>query len=106
MLTTNYLAVTDANENTILALDANNAHDIYFISVGNRSATDVDVILRDTTGGATKYRWAVKAGATFGFVRELAAARRQSAKNSNWTIQVSAAVTAIDVSVEAIKRAA
>lgn len=91
-------------ETTILSADAANFLDIYGITLANRSATDVDVTIKDATGGTTVWRWAIKAGTTFGFMRDRKQGEAQSLKNNNWTATVSAAITALEVTVHAVQR--
>lgn len=97
-------AVAATTETTIVTADAANFLDIYGITVSNRSVTDADVIIRDATAGTIVWRWAVKAGSTFGFVRDIKQAERQSAKNQNWTIVLSAALT-FDITTHFVQRA-
>lgn len=98
-----YATAAVATETTILAADANNAQDVFAITVSNRGAADADYIVRDSLAGSTVYRWAIKAGSSFGFARPINAAVRQSAKNAVWTIQCSLAQN-FDVTVEAVTR--
>lgn len=98
-----YTTNTVSTEQTILTADANNALDVFAITVGNRGAADADFILRDATAGSTVARYPIKAGSTFGFMRTTKEAMRQAAKGNNWTIQCSAA-QAWDVTIEAVQR--
>lgn len=93
-------------ETTIVTADAAYCLDIYGITVSNRSVTDLDVIIKDATGAGTNvWRWAVKAGSTFGFMRPIKDAEAQTAKANNWTITLSSANT-VDVTAHFVQRAA
>lgn len=98
------VAVAVTAETTIVTADAANFLDIYGMTVSNRSVTDLDVIIKDSTGGTNVWRWAIKAGATFGFMRDIKQGERQSAKNQNWTITLSSA-NAVDVTTHFVQRA-
>lgn len=93
-------------ETTIVTADAAYALDLYSLTVANRSVTDVDVIIKDATGGSQVWRWAIKGGTSFGFRGTMKDPSFQTAKNANWTITVSSAVTAIEVTAEYVQRAA
>lgn len=96
-------AVAVTAETPIVTAAAAKFLDIYSLFISNRSVTDLDVIIRDSTGGTIVWRWAIKAGATFGFVRDIKQAERQSAVNNNWTIVLSSANT-VDVTAHFVER--
>lgn len=99
-----FTAVAGTAETTIVTASATKFLDMYGLFISNRSVTDLDVTIRDATGAATPvWRWAIKAGATFGFVRDIKQGERQSAINNNWTIVLSSA-NAVDITAHFVER--
>lgn len=92
---------SSTSETTILAAVASTFLDVTAIMVTNTSATDVNVDIRDTTGGSVRFTIAVKAGTTAGAV--LPRPIKQATVNTNWTAQCSASVASVKIWVQAEK---
>lgn len=80
--------MTDTTETTIVTAAASVFHDLRGLILANGSTTDVEVDIRDDTGGTVIMTFAVKAGTTGGamFVQSTP----QTATNKNWTAKCSA----------------
>ena len=101
----NTITLTSTTETTLLAAAASTFHDLTKIIVINTSATAVRVDIRDTTGGSVIFAIYAPAGQTVGYV-DSADPVEQASVNTNWTAQLSAAVTDIRIFAQAIKNVA
>ncbi len=98
----NRLALTSTTETTLIAAAASTFHDLVFLSFSNESATEVRVDIRDDTGGTIRYSIDLApdgGGAIVKFPVPLTA----SATNDNWTAQLSAAVSTVYITAQAVK---
>jgi hypothetical protein len=93
--------VSNTTETTILAAAASTFHDVVLITAANTSATAVRVDFRDTTGGSVRFSLYIPAGATVGFAPPVPV--KQTTVNTNWTAQLSAAVTDVRIFIQAVK---
>lgn len=91
------VTLTATTETTIAAAVASTFNDLEKLIITNTSATDVRVDFRDTTAGTVRFSVLVKAASTV--VLEIDT-YKQATVNTNWTAQLSAAVT--DVRITAI----
>lgn len=100
----NTITLTTTGETTLLAAAASTFHDLTCLMVSNSSATAVRVDFRDTTGGAVAFSLAIAAngGAVINFPYPI----EHSAVNTNWTAQLSGAVTDIRIFAQAVKNIA
>ena len=95
--------ITGTSETTIVtAGGAGVFKDLYRLIITNSSATAVTVAIKDATAGATRYTFAVPAGATVGFSADAGSAAVQSAAANNWTATVSGAVSSILITAETV----
>jgi hypothetical protein len=94
---TNTLTVTTVTETTLIAAIAAVTNDIRELVFANTSATAVRLDLRDSTAGTVRLSVILEPGKTLflEFTR-----LKQTAVNTSWTVQLSAAVT--DVRITAI----
>jgi hypothetical protein len=87
-------SITLATENTILTTGgAGVFQDLYGLVLTNSSATPVTVAIKDSTGGTTRFTFAVPAGDTRGFMLPVDSAVKQAVANNNWTATVSSAIS-------------
>lgn len=86
---------TSTAETTIATQVASTFLDLYGIIVTNTSATALNVAIKDSTGGTTRFTIAVPANETRGFMLPIDAAIKQATVNNNWTATVSASVTSV-----------
>lgn len=91
------VTLTTTTETTIVGAVASTFNDLEKVIVTNTSATDVRIDFRDTTAGTVRFSVFVKAASTI--VVEIDT-YKQATVNTNWTAQLSAAVT--DVRITAI----
>jgi hypothetical protein len=96
-------AIAVNTETTILAQVAATFLDITHMSITNSSATAVTVTIRDTTGGSAMAVYDIPANG--GIVLHFDPGMMQTTVNTNWTAQVSSAVSTIHVNVVAMKSA-
>ncbi|MNY03394.1 hypothetical protein D3C86_1360080 [compost metagenome] len=94
--TSTMLILSTTNETTLIPAIATAINDITNIVITNTSATDVRVDFRDTTGGTVKLSVMVRASDTkmLPFSNSVL---KQTAVNTNWTAQLSAAVTDVRI---------
>ncbi len=88
--------ITVATETTIVTAAASTFNDLIMLVVSNTSATAVRVDFRDTTAGSILFSLYLPAGDTRGFSLG-GVPIPQTSVNTNWTAQVSSAVTDIRV---------
>ena len=96
------ITLTTTTETTLIAAAASTFHDLTKIIVSNTSATAVRVDVRDTTAGAVIFSIYAPAGQTVGFT-DSSDPIEQAAVNTNWTAQLSAAVTDVRIFAQAVK---
>jgi len=99
---TNTITLTSTTETTLLAAAASTFHDLTKLWISNTSATAVRVDFRDTTAGAVRFSWYVPAGQPVGFT-DSNDPIEQASVNTNWTAQLSAAVTDVRIFAAAVK---
>lgn len=85
------------SETTIVTAVASTFLDLYGLFLANSGASATKVDIRDTTGGTIRATIEVPAGDTRGFTLPVDSAMAQTAVNTNWTAQCSAATTALEV---------
>jgi hypothetical protein len=96
------ITLSSTTETTIVAAGgAGVFHDATLLVITNTSATAVRVDIRDATAGTV--RLSVGIAANGGAVIPFAVPRPQASANSNWTAQLSAAVTDVRVYLQAVK---
>lgn len=93
--------VSNTTETTIVTATASVFHDLTAITASNTSATAVRVDFRDTTGGSIIFQLYLPAGDTRGIVFQTP--QPQTSVNTNWTAQLSAAVTDVRFFAQFIK---
>lgn len=71
--------------------------DVYGLVIANISATAVNVIIRDSTGGPERFTFAIPAGNTAGFTLPAADGHEQQTAANNWTAQCSASVASVKI---------
>lgn len=96
------VTLTNTTETTIAPGIAGIFLDMTAILIANSSGTNVRCDIRDSTGGAVRLRFAVPAGATQGI--SLTRPKWQNTAGSNWTAQLSAGVTQVDVWIQTEQR--
>lgn len=102
LVTFGTVTITGTAETTILAAGAAGVfHDITSIKFANTSATAVRVDLREATGSNVVDCFYVPAGDMRGAV--YTTPYKQNFAANNWTAQVSAAVTDVRISIQAVK---
>lgn len=101
----NNITLTTTTETTLLAAAASTFHDVTTFVITNSSATAVNASIRDTTAGTV--RMVVAIAANGGAVINLQTVPMiQTTVNTNWTVQLSGAVSSVYVFGQAIKRIA
>ena len=98
----NPITLTNTTETTLLTAAASTFHDLTKVIVSNTSATAVRVDFRDTTAGTVMFSIYAPAGQTVGFT-DSTDPIEQAAVNTNWTAQLSAAVTDVRIFAQAIR---
>ena len=95
------ITISTTTETTILAQVASTFLDLVLLIITNTSATATRVDIRDTTGGTVRFSVAIAAngGAVIPFNVPL----KQATVNTNWTAQLSTAVTDIRIMAQAVK---
>ena len=101
----NTITLTSTTETTLLAQAASTFHDLTKVVVSNTSATAVRVDFRDATAGTVVFSILAPAGQTVGFT-DSGDPIEQAAVNTNWTAQLSAAVTDVRIFAQAVKNIA
>jgi len=101
LVTDNTITLSTTTETTLLAQVASTFLDLTLLVITNTSATAVRVDIRDTTTGTV--RISVGIAANGGAVIPFAVPRPQATVNTNWTAQLSAAVTDVRVYAQAVK---
>lgn len=96
------ITLTSTTETTLLAAAASTFHDLTKIIISNTSATAVRVDFRDTTAGTVMFSIYAPAGQAVGFT-DSNDPIEQAAVNTNWTAQLSAAVTDVRIFAQAVK---
>lgn len=94
---------SSVSETTIVTADATYKLDIYSLIIANTSATAVNVTIKDSTAGTTRFILAVPAGETRGFHGPIDAAHNQNAANNNWTATCSASVASVEITALYVK---
>lgn len=103
LVTTNNITLTGTTETTLLAAGgAGVFHDVTMLVMSNSSGTAVRVDIRDTTGGTVLLSMFLAANGG-GAVMPFQPPMNQAAANTNWTAQLSAAVTDVRIKVVAVK---
>ena len=98
-VTHNTITLSSTGETTLIAALASTFRDLVMLVISNTSSTAVRVDIRDDTAGTI--RWSLMVAANGGgAVIKFPVPLTQAAVNTNWTAQLSAAVT--DVRVNAI----
>ncbi len=83
-------------ETTIVTADASFKLDLYGLYISNKSATAVQVLIKDATGaGTNNFTIHVPAGDMRGFTTTPEAGVPQTTANNNWTATSSAAVDSL-----------
>jgi hypothetical protein len=95
------VTLTGTGETTLLAAVASTFLDMTAIKLNNTSATPVRVDIRDATGGTVIDTFYLPAGDVRG--QSYPVPKKQTAVNTNWTIQLSGAVTDVRVVAEFVK---
>ena len=103
--TKNAITLTSTTETALLAAAASTFHDLTKLWISNTSATGQRVAFRDTTGGQVIFPWYVPAGQSVGFT-DSNDPIEQTSVNTNWTAQLSAAVTDVRIFAQAVKNIA
>lgn len=100
----NTITLTTTTETTLLAAAASTFHDLTCLFATNSSATAVRIDFRDTTAGTVRFSLAIAANG--GAVIPITYPIEQTAVNTNWTAQLSGAVTDIRIFAQAVKNVA
>ncbi len=87
--------ISSGSETTIVSATASTFHDLTAVVISNTSATATRVDFRDTTAGSVIFAVYMPAGDTRGVVFQTP--QPQTTVNTNWTCQLSSAVTDIRV---------
>ena len=96
------ITVNTATETTLLAaIGATTFQDLVSLSCANTSATATRVDVRDTTAGPVVTQLLIPAGDTRHFVYQVPF--RQTNPNTNWTIQLTPAVTDVRCVIQAVQ---
>ena len=95
------VTLTTTSETTILAAAASTYHDLIWLMLTNTSSTAVRVDIRDTTTGTVQFSVALAANG--GAVICPPAPITQTTANTNWTAQLSGAVTDVRIIAMAVK---
>jgi hypothetical protein len=91
-------AITSSTaETTIATADATHKLRLYGLVLANTSATATNVTVKDSTGGTTRFVFALPAGDTRGFMIPAQSGHPQAASNTNWTATSSASVASLQV---------
>lgn len=101
LVTKNNITLSTTTETTLLAAAASTFHDLVFLMLTNTSSTAVRVDFRDTTLGTVLF--SVGLAANGGAVIPFPVAVPQTTVNTNWTAQLSAAVTDVRILAIAVK---
>lgn len=97
------VTLTNTTETTLIASGgANVFRDITYLKCTNNSATLVRVDIRDATAGTVIDSWALAASGG-GFNLTFPVPYAQATANNNWTVQLSASVTDVRCSAQAIE---
>lgn len=96
------VTLSTTTETTLLAGNSSVFHDLTSVVISNTSSSAVRVDIRSTTGGDVIVSFQVPASDTRGAV--FTVPKNQTTKNTNWTAQLSSAVTDVRVSAQFIKR--
>ena len=100
--TRNTITLTTTTETTLLTAVAATFLDVTKLIISNTSATAVRVDFRDTTAGTVMLSLYAPAGQTVGFT-DSTDPIEQAAVNTNWTAQLSAAVTDVRIFAQAVQ---
>jgi hypothetical protein len=98
----NRIVLTTTSETTLIAQAASTFHDLVFLSFSNQSATLVRVDIRDSTTGTIRYSITLAANGG-GAIVKFPVPLTQAAVNTNWTAQLSGAVTSVYITGIAVK---
>lgn len=88
---------TSTAETTIVTANATKKLDLYGLVISNTSGAATNVTIKDSTGGSTRFIFAVPAGDTRGFMIPASDAHPQNAANNNWTATSSASVSSVNI---------
>lgn len=98
--------LSNTTETTIVtAGGAGVFNDLYALVITNKSATTVFVDIRDTTGGTIMMTLAAPASDTRGWTVPVDSAMAQTTANTNWTAQLSGAVSSVVITALFVKNA-
>jgi len=98
----NRIVLTTTSETTLLAQVASHFLDLTSLEITNESSTEVRVDLRDTTGGSVV--WSIDLASDGGGIsKSWPVPFKQTTINTNWTAQLSAGVSSVYLTVQAIK---
>jgi len=95
--------ISTTTETTILAAVASTFLDLTYLSISNTSNTTTRVDIRDSTAGTIRFSQEI--GPKGGWSIPLNGLATQATVNTNWTAQLSVAVTDIRVNIIAVKNA-
>ena len=98
----NRIVLTSTTETTLIALAASTFHDLVFLSFSNESATEVRVDIRDDTAGTIRYSIDLAADGG-GAIVKFPVPLTQALQGDNWTAQLSAAVSSVYITAQAVK---
>lgn len=101
LVTRNRITLSTTTETTLLAAVASTFLDVTKIVITNSSATAVTVTIRDTTTGSAVLIVAIAANG--GAVLDFDVPLKQTTVNTNWTAQLSGAVSSVEIFAQAIK---
>lgn len=98
----NRIALTSTTETTLIALAASTFHDLVFLSFSNESSTKVRVDIRDDTAGTIRYSITLAADGG-GAIVKFPVPLTQALQGDNWTAQLSASVSTVYITAQAVK---
>lgn len=101
LITKQTTTISTTTETTILTAVSSTFLDLVMLVITNTSATATRVDIRDTTAGTVL--WSVAVAANGGAVLNFPVAIPQTTVNTNWTAQLSGAVTDIRILAVAVK---
>ncbi len=97
----NRLALTSTTETTLIAALASTFRDLVLLILSNESATEVRVDIRDSTAGTIRLSVDLAADGG-GAIIKFPVPFTQATVNNNWTAQLSAAVSTVYVTAQAL----
>jgi hypothetical protein len=96
----NNINLSTTTETTILPAAVSNFHDITSLVITNNSTSQVTVTLRDGTGGTVRMN--IDLAPLGGITKDFPNPLEQAAINSNWTLELSAAVSSVNAFAQAV----